>query len=33
MAVLISTPIASAAELSDKDIDNLVGRSYQYVAM
>jgi hypothetical protein len=33
MAVLISTPLVSAAKLSDKEIENLVRRSYQYVAM
>jgi hypothetical protein len=33
MAGLISAPLASAAELSDKEIDNLVRRSYPYVAM
>lgn len=32
-AVLISSSIVSAAELSDKDIDNHVRRSYPYVAM
>ncbi len=33
MAVMISAPSVLAAELSDKDIDNLVRRSYPYVAM
>ena len=33
MAVVISAPSVPAAELSDKDIDNLVRRSYQYVSM
>ena len=32
-AILVTTTLASAAELSDAEIDNLVRRSYQYVAM
>jgi hypothetical protein len=33
MAILVLAPCVSATKLSDKDIDNLVRRSYQYVAM
>ena len=32
-AILVTTILASAAELSDAEIDNLVRRSYPYVAM
>jgi len=32
-AILVTTILASAAELGDAEIDNLVRRSYQYVAM
>ncbi len=32
-AILVTTTVASAAELGDAEIDNLVRRSYQYVAM
>ena len=33
LATLMAGPLVSAAELSDKDIDNLVRRTYPYVAM
>jgi len=33
IALMFATDPASAAELTDEDIDNLVRRSYQYVAM
>ena len=32
-AILVTTTVSSAAELGDAEIDNLVRRSYQYVAM
>jgi hypothetical protein len=32
-AILVTTTLSSAAELTDAEIDNLVRRSYQYVAM
>ncbi len=33
LIAVLSVPFVSAAELTDKEIDNLVRRSYQYVAM
>ena len=32
-AIMVTTTVSSAAELGDAEIDNLVRRSYQYVAM